>query len=196
MPDERKPRKDKRSDRTRALISDALQTLLRKGVFSGITVNDICIEAEVSRATFYLYFEDKYVLLRFTIDRWANEIRDIADVDDFTSLVSAILDTMHTHKKEIFNILVTDRNVEVQSMVHTGFAKAMMRAFEKQQAAGHTLHVPAEALSVFCTGGFTYAILWWLEGSFELSREEMCGILVKIAEGGAVTAPESPVLPN
>lgn len=196
MLEEKKPRKDKRSDRTKSLISDALQTLLQKGVFSGITVNDICIEAEVSRATFYLYFEDKYVLLRFTIARWGNTIQNMAVSGDLRSLVGAILDTMATHRKEINNILVADRNAEVQSMINTNFALAMITALEKQKADGTVLQVPAEALAVFCAGGVTYSILWWLERDDRISRDEMRDYLVRIAEGTAILKPVDIGLPS
>lgn len=189
MAEDKNARNDRRSDRTRLLISNALQTLLKKEIFSGITVNDICIEAEVSRATFYLYFEDKYKLLQFTVERWGNGIHDMADLDNLRSLMDAILETLHAHKKEIINILVADKNEEVQGIIHAGFARAMKKAFERQMATGFVLNVPAIALSVFCAGGFTYTILWWLEGSFDASKEQMCDILVKVAEGVAITDP-------
>lgn len=190
MNEEKKQRKDKRSERTRLLIFEALQTLLEKEVFSGITVNDICIEAEVSRATFYLYFEDKYKLLDFTIEQWGEAIHQMADVDDLHSLVDAILETLYGHRKVLHNILMADKNEEVRNMLHTGFVGVMTKAFEKQRASGAVLHVPIKALSVFCAAGTSYLIIWWLEGGIEATKDEMCNYLVCIAEGRAIVEPE------
>ena len=187
---EKKPKKDKRSERTRALISKALQALLQKEAFSGITVNDICVEAEVSRATFYLYFEDKYMLLRFTMGRWGDDISQLADTGDLRSLVDVILETLHAHRKMIHNILEADKNEEVRNMLHTDFVQVMSGAFEKHQAAGAVLQVPEQVLSIFCAAGTAYLLVWWLEGGIKATKDEMCEYLMKLAEGKAIVEPK------
>ncbi len=46
-------------------MADALKVHLRKRAFSKITVDDICITADVGRRSFYRYFKDKYELLNW-----------------------------------------------------------------------------------------------------------------------------------
>jgi len=62
--------------RTKLAILQAFNKLAKKKDFDKITVEQICKEAEVSRATFYRYFEDKYDVMnynyRLLIDEYMN----------------------------------------------------------------------------------------------------------------------------
>lgn len=60
-------RLDPRVKRTLQLLQKAFDDLLEEKGFPNITVNDIAERADVNRATFYLHFEDKYALLRYTL---------------------------------------------------------------------------------------------------------------------------------
>jgi AcrR family transcriptional regulator len=60
-------RVDPRVKRTLQLLQKAFDDLLEEKGFPNITINDIAERANVNRATFYLHFEDKYALLRYTL---------------------------------------------------------------------------------------------------------------------------------
>jgi AcrR family transcriptional regulator len=55
--------KDPRVIRTRQLIQDAFNGLIKEKEFNAITIRDITEKATVNRATFYAHFDDKYTLL-------------------------------------------------------------------------------------------------------------------------------------
>src|SRR5689334_17175472 len=54
---------DPRVRRTRALLQDALRSLLREKRFANISVAEIAERATVNRNTFYAHFDDKFALL-------------------------------------------------------------------------------------------------------------------------------------
>ena len=54
---------DRRIQRTRALLHEALGSLIREKAYDRITVADILGRAKVSRSTFYIHFRDKDQLL-------------------------------------------------------------------------------------------------------------------------------------
>ena len=58
---------DPRVKRTRQLLQQALMDLMAEKSFQAITVQDIAGRATVNRVTFYAHFEDKYVLLEYSI---------------------------------------------------------------------------------------------------------------------------------
>ena len=58
---------DPRIKRTRHLLQQAINELLREKEFHNITVQDITNRAEVNRATFYAHFEDKFALLNYSV---------------------------------------------------------------------------------------------------------------------------------
>lgn len=60
---------DRRVQRTRTALFDALVTLIRRKDYEQITVEDILSEADVGRATFYAHFTSKDDLLRRSLDR-------------------------------------------------------------------------------------------------------------------------------
>src|SRR5690348_13436851 len=58
------PRKeDRRKERTRQLLRDALLELISEKGYEAITLQDITDRANVARPTFYLHFKDKQDLL-------------------------------------------------------------------------------------------------------------------------------------
>jgi AcrR family transcriptional regulator len=54
---------DPRVRRTRALLQDALRSLLREKRFANISVAEIAERATVNRNTFYAHYQDKFELL-------------------------------------------------------------------------------------------------------------------------------------
>lgn len=59
---------DRRVARTRALLQDALITLIPERGYAAITVEDICEKANIGRSTFYTHYASKEELRSATID--------------------------------------------------------------------------------------------------------------------------------
>src|SRR4029453_13749731 len=60
---------DRRSQRTRHLLGEALVTLIREKDYGTITVSDIIERANVGRSTFYSNYQDKDSLLPSQLER-------------------------------------------------------------------------------------------------------------------------------
>src|SRR5262249_48157020 len=60
-PGERRP--DRRIQRTRRTLHEALLALIRERGWDAVTVQDVCARADVGRSTFYVHFADKEELL-------------------------------------------------------------------------------------------------------------------------------------
>ena len=59
---------DRRRRYTLSAIREAFFALLAEVGFAKMTVADICRRADINRGTFYLHYEDKFVLLDALID--------------------------------------------------------------------------------------------------------------------------------
>ncbi len=68
---------DAGADRRRQLLECALAAFTRRG-YTASRVDDICVEAGISRATFYRYFESKEEVFDALIDLMATEVLDTA----------------------------------------------------------------------------------------------------------------------
>lgn len=73
---------DLRVKRTCSLLSLALLDLMQTRSFDKISVMNICERAMVHRATFYLHFTDKYDLLRYIMDRHAEQLTEASIKDN------------------------------------------------------------------------------------------------------------------
>jgi AcrR family transcriptional regulator len=62
-------RADRRIGKTRDALADAMFALIQREDWGAITIQAICDEANVARASFYTHFESKVGLLEFMIQR-------------------------------------------------------------------------------------------------------------------------------
>jgi AcrR family transcriptional regulator len=67
---------DRRVDRTRRLLREALMSLIVEKGYDAVTIEDITGRAELGRTTFYLHYKDKEDLLLESIDTIADELTE------------------------------------------------------------------------------------------------------------------------
>jgi AcrR family transcriptional regulator len=70
--DSKKP--DRRRNRTRRNLKEALLALVLEKGYEGITVEEITHRADISRTTFYLHYRDKEQLLLELVDGMVNDL--------------------------------------------------------------------------------------------------------------------------
>lgn len=58
----------------RKLLADSVTELLKTKKIENITVNEIVEKCELSRTTFYRYFEDKYALINWIFSQYMDEL--------------------------------------------------------------------------------------------------------------------------
>jgi AcrR family transcriptional regulator len=71
---------DRRTNRTRRQLRDALMTLILEKGYDAVTVEDITSRADLGRTTFYLHYRDKEELLLESIDSIANDLKSQVDL--------------------------------------------------------------------------------------------------------------------
>jgi AcrR family transcriptional regulator len=82
--------RDPRTRRTRQLLQDALDTLLRQKEFDKISVQDVTDAAGVNRATFYAHYPDKFALLECMVATHFHALLDRRGVIFDGTCVSAL----------------------------------------------------------------------------------------------------------
>jgi AcrR family transcriptional regulator len=71
---------DRRTNRTRRQLRDALMTLILEKGYDTVTVEEITSRADLGRTTFYLHYRDKEELLLESIDSIANDLKAQVDL--------------------------------------------------------------------------------------------------------------------
>ena len=67
-------KEDRRVRKTKSAIKHAFIQLLKERGLENITVQDIADKADINRGTFYLHYEDKYLLLTDMEDECIDQI--------------------------------------------------------------------------------------------------------------------------
>lgn len=67
---------DRRVRKTKQAIKNAFIQLLNKKDLEKITIQDITELADINRGTFYLHYEDKYILLSDIEDEYISDLAD------------------------------------------------------------------------------------------------------------------------
>ena len=147
--------------------------LIRETSVEQITVTQICQAAGISRVTFYIYYDDKYMLLDdFFDDLWDSVIasykekisEESAPLDIFLSFYMSIIH-MYYSNQEVFSHTVAeaDRNLNVRYYNNIkDYTESLLKDFSDQLRPYFSLK---ETSSILCS---------CLLGFFnELTKEEM-----------------------
>ena len=105
----RKP--DRRVQRTRDALGDALIDLMQERPFESITVQDILDRAGVGRSTFYTHFRDKNDLF-------------LSDVEDFLELMSNLLISRGDQSNRVAPLAELLHHVGDRRTLHTSLIEA------------------------------------------------------------------------
>jgi AcrR family transcriptional regulator len=174
---------DRRSQRTRHLLGEALVELIREKDYNAITVSDIIYRANVGRSTFYAHYHDKDDLFVGELDRvievLSHRIPGQEEMPFFPSL------GLFRHVGEeyvLYKALLWTPGID---LLIKHMQKSLSQRIEQSlQKSGTEFEVPLPILANFITGGFLSLLKWWLENKMIYSPEEMDKIFKKLIMAG------------
>lgn len=176
---------DRRSQRTRRALGEALTTLMRQKPFSAITVQDILERANVGRTTFYAHFLDKEDLLMKEFQRVVHELDRATLVSDPAAAQLLPSLALFQHVKEfqaIYKALTFGRGLE---LIYKHFLAQLSAFVELRLAqlapAGRSPKVPLPLLAHWLAGTFLSLLTWWLDHKMVDSPEHMDALFWQIA---------------
>lgn len=168
---------DRRSQRTRLALGEALTALMRQKSYDAITVQDILARANVGRTTFYAHFMDKEDLLMTEFQRVVHELdRQALQTDPGPAQIFPSL-ALFRHVKEfeaIYKALTFGRGLE---LIYKHFQAQLDVYVEARLAArvpaAHTPTVPLPLLAHWVTGTFLSLLTWWIDHKSAETPEHM-----------------------
>lgn len=92
---------DARTRYTLNAIKNALLSLLKEKSIEKITVREICLLAEINRATFYRHFDNQYALLEILQEEMFEEIKQAVQAQaDSSEVILRVFQLVYQHKEE------------------------------------------------------------------------------------------------
>ncbi|MEQ9366042.1 MAG: TetR/AcrR family transcriptional regulator, partial [Leptospirales bacterium] len=139
------PRKDRRWQRTRHALHEALMELIDEGRdYDQIHIGEICERADVARPTFYLHFKDKHELLWSSMEQDFESLRDrMRPVQGDTLLP----DDGRPLTYIVFEHVAANRGFYRAKLGKHGSAEFIVRFLEHMAEAFHQKHAPLRDLA-------------------------------------------------
>lgn len=165
-------KEDLRIEKTKKALLRAFFDLIYEKSFEDITINELCLRANIRRATFYKHFADKYHFLTFTVKSLrmnfderirASEIR-LTGVDYFKEYAKAVIDFLNENPITVKRILESELRSTLTDLIIEQNYLDTKAALDTCASNGFSLPAPSETVAVMLTGGIAHIIIRWLEG--------------------------------
>lgn len=161
-------KQDLRIKKTHKALKSALLSLLSQRRFDKITVNDLCEEAVISRTAFYDHFEDKYALLKFSLETIKQDIEDYGREHTDSENIVNMNEYIRKNGKLLKN-LIDESNTEVMNIL----IGLLTSDVHNKLCADENLSAYDQALVNFCAGGLANLLLWQLKNNFPMESSDL-----------------------
>ena len=183
---------DLRTKKTKKLLREALESLLRDKSLDDITVKEICEHASINRVTFYDHYFNKEELHNEIISQIEHDIikefkkdKSIYYLDkNYKKILQKLVDYFDNNRKH-FNVFLSNpkNRLLFTSQLHKYFMKYLRRGIKVNDNKIDKKEIDNQILikSQFISGALIYSFSWWLKDGFDISKEEflkhICNLL-------------------
>jgi AcrR family transcriptional regulator len=179
MPKEIKP-EDRRIQRTRQSLQNALSELIEEKGYEKVTVQDVIDRANVGRSTFYAHFEDKEQLLLSGFEPLRKQFEEFLSGAEFD------------HESPWALTLAMFQQVQKQqggyiTLVHVQkFLFGYLLEHLQQQLPKRNKNIPPELLAHYVASSFIALMTWWIDNGYPLPPEQMNEYYRQLVEPGTL----------
>ena len=160
-------------------LINSLLSLMKEQAYSHITIQAICKNADLSRQTFYNFFETKDDILRCYIHNiYDNQFKQFAVTPTMQETVEAIAQIINENKEILFNMIennlesiITDEMVKCVGM----FAERFILKSDDSDTFYYKV--------VLFSGALAHMLVYWLRQDNPISTEELIMLLTDFLSG-------------
>ncbi len=180
-----KAKNDRRSQRTRQAIHDAMFDLMAKKGYEAVSIKDIIERANVGRSTFYAHYANKDELLASQLDRLVEMVLQHApqELSDENPYFPALGLFRHVQEQwKLYKILSRESgmNLHTQQLQKSISEKVEQRLL----AGGHSFELPVPVVANYLAGSLLSLLRWWLDNKMPYSPEQMDEMFRKLTLPG------------
>jgi len=186
---------DRRVARTRAMLHQALMSLVLEKGYEAITVEEICDKADVGRSTFYAHYTSKDDLRRYGLEHMRRVL-----VEQHRNAAAAsgghqdrplgFSLTMFEHAREhieLYRALVGTRGAAVAlGTIRQTLSDLVCDELAATADKNSADVVPRELVVEYVVGAYMAVLTWWLDGGAKLPPEQMDAVFRRLATQGII----------
>jgi AcrR family transcriptional regulator len=168
---------DRRVQRTRQLLLDALRELILEKGYEAITVQDLIDRANLGRSTFYSHFQDKEDLLLKGVESLWDELALHLKVampreDTFWSLILSMFRHAE-NQRSLYKALIGNQGgnlamKHIQKELYALIYEHLQVVLGKQNTK-----LPLELVAYHAVSTFLSLLAWWSDSDAPYSAEQM-----------------------
>jgi AcrR family transcriptional regulator len=175
---------DRRSQRTRQLLGNALVELMLEKQFDGITVQDILDRADIGRSTFYAHYTDKEHLLMSEIERVIHQLDEYAAKagQPHNGLLPSLELFCHIQEqRRLMQAFVWGRGAEMHTRnFQDQVCKIIERNLRAMGGDDTNFSVPLPVAANFVASTFLMLLRWWFDEDMRHTPEQMDAMFCKL----------------
>ena len=171
---------DRRVERTRQLLQNALSELILEKGYEKVTVQDVIDRANVGRSTFYAHFESLEQLLLSGFEPLRAQFEDFlsgAEFDHESPWALSLTMFQQVQKQKGGYITLT----HIQKFLYGYLLDHLKMGMTKRNK-----NVPPELLAHYVASSFIALMTWWIDNKYPLSAEKMNEIYRQLVEPGTM----------
>jgi len=173
----RKQKEDRRSQRTRRLLHQAISSLMQEKRYDSITVQDIIDRADVGRSTFYAHFQDKEDLVNSNLEEILGHLsRPLADnaLDNQQIMPTLALFEHMLEGQHFFEEMRGGRGLDLLlEKAQVYWSKRVETHLQSLLPQGQTPAAPLSLVAAYLSGALATFLKWWLDNRLPYSPEQM-----------------------
>jgi AcrR family transcriptional regulator len=173
---------DRRVQRTRRALRDALVELIAEKGWDGFSVQDACDRANVGRSTFYTHFADKEELVGGSFEDLKKVLRaQAAAAGGRPTRPLAFTRGLIEHAGEQRRLFLAIVGKRSGHLVQRKFRELVLALVREDLAGSLPAGPRREAATAFLAGALLEVLSWWLEARSPLAPEAIDGLFHELA---------------
>lgn len=173
--------KDRRIQKTKNLLHEALDSLIREKPYDAIVVQEILDRANVGRSTFYMHFRDKDELLVSGIHEMLGSVHKTESpssgkhYERIIRFSRPIFEHIHRHRHMGAAKMGTRGRAVIHEHLQKVLAELIANDLRKdvQSRRKTARQLPPDLLVQYVASTFTLVLNWWVESRNPLSPNEI-----------------------
>lgn len=175
-------KEDIRITKTKEALSKAFFEMLVEMPLEEISVNDLCIRADVRRATFYKHFRDKsdfvFSLIAATRERFDAKNRSAYNTpmsikEYYLTCARSVVSYLLRYEQTIKGVFKSDvRPTFIEMFVRQNYEDTVRR-FEKSIEEGAHYFATSDMMASMLIGGVAHCIVVWFEEDAKSSVDKL-----------------------
>ncbi|MBO4623196.1 MAG: TetR/AcrR family transcriptional regulator [Bacilli bacterium] len=182
---------DARIGKSKAELKKAFLKLLKENAFDHISVLQICKEANITRGTFYKYYEDKYELLyaiildiRKLVSNKYHEMIDSNRAENdpdgcLKELIEMMIDLCLENKDILINLYADQDNSMIEYILKSAVDKFVKHVLDLY-ALKANLKYPSSLVSAIIVGGTSNLVNEWLTNEQDYPKQMLIDLIMDI----------------